>query len=155
VVSFNKVYEQSICQPRDVLVDVFQAYPEDTEHIYTPSCVVLKRCGGCCNDEGKECVPAESRNVTLQLQRFRPRVIKEVVDLSFTEHVLCVCRSKPDVLAEEKKKYQCAPCSERRKSLFVQDLLTCKCSCKFTQLDCKSRQLELNERTCRCDKPRR
>lgn len=67
VVSFNKVYEQSICQPRDVLVDVFQAYPEDTEHIYTPSCVVLKRCGGCCNDEGKECVPAESRNVTLQV----------------------------------------------------------------------------------------
>lgn len=31
----------------------------------------------------------------------------------------------------------------------MQDLLTCKCSCKFTQLDCKSRQLELNERTCR------
>lgn len=43
----------------------------------------------------------------------------------------------------------CAPCSERRKRLFVQDPLTCKCSCKFTQLDCKSRQLELNERTCR------
>lgn len=43
----------------------------------------------------------------------------------------------------------CAPCSERRRSLFVQDLLTCKCSCKFTHLDCKSRQLELNERTCR------
>lgn len=43
----------------------------------------------------------------------------------------------------------CAPCSERRKGLFVQDLLTCKCSCKFSQLGCKSRQLELNERTCR------
>lgn len=43
----------------------------------------------------------------------------------------------------------CEPCSERRKRLYVQDPLTCKCSCKFTQLQCKSRQLELNERTCR------
>uniref|UniRef100_W5NGF3 Vascular endothelial growth factor Aa n=1 Tax=Lepisosteus oculatus TaxID=7918 RepID=W5NGF3_LEPOC len=49
----------------------------------------------------------------------------------------------------------CEPCSERRKRLFVQDPHTCKCSCKFSQLHCKSRQLELNERTCRCDKPRR
>lgn len=31
----------------------------------------------------------------------------------------------------------------------MQDPLTCTCSCKFTQLHCKSRQLELNERTCR------
>lgn len=44
---------------------------------------------------------------------------------------------------------RCEPCSERRKRLFVQDPLTCTCSCKFTQLHCKSRQLELNERTCR------
>ncbi|MBN3287172.1 VEGFA factor, partial [Polyodon spathula] len=43
----------------------------------------------------------------------------------------------------------CEPCSERRKHLFVQDPHTCKCSCKFTHLRCKSRQLELNERTCR------
>ncbi|MBN3317262.1 VEGFA factor, partial [Atractosteus spatula] len=43
----------------------------------------------------------------------------------------------------------CEPCSERRKRLFVQDPHTCKCSCKFSQLHCKSRQLELNERTCR------
>uniref|UniRef100_A0A663E6B6 Vascular endothelial growth factor A n=1 Tax=Aquila chrysaetos chrysaetos TaxID=223781 RepID=A0A663E6B6_AQUCH len=49
----------------------------------------------------------------------------------------------------------CEPCSERRKHLFVQDPQTCKCSCKFTDSRCKSRQLELNERTCRCEKPRR
>ncbi|KAM6185125.1 vascular endothelial growth factor A, long form [Rhynchocyon petersi] len=49
----------------------------------------------------------------------------------------------------------CGPCSERRKHLFVQDPQTCKCSCKNTDSRCKARQLELNERTCRCDKPRR
>ncbi|PKK22445.1 vascular endothelial growth factor A [Columba livia] len=51
--------------------------------------------------------------------------------------------------------FHCEPCSERRKHLFVQDPQTCKCSCKFTDSRCKSRQLELNERTCRCEKPRR
>lgn len=67
MVGFTRVYERSLCQPREVLVEVFQAYPEDTLHIYTPSCVVLKRCGGCCNDESVECAPTRSRNVTLQV----------------------------------------------------------------------------------------
>lgn len=58
-----------MCQPREVLVDIFQEYPEDTEHLYSPSCVVVKRCGGCCNDEAMECVPTETRNVTLQVSR--------------------------------------------------------------------------------------
>ncbi|GLD59740.1 vascular endothelial growth factor A-A isoform X2 [Lates japonicus] len=49
----------------------------------------------------------------------------------------------------------CDHCSERRKRLFVQDPVTCRCSCKHTDEYCKERQLELNERTCKCDKPRR
>ncbi|XP_003965794.1 vascular endothelial growth factor A-A-like isoform X1 [Takifugu rubripes] len=155
VFSFNEVYMKSMCQPRETLVDIFQEYPDNTQHIYIPSCVVIKRCGGCCNDEALECVATESRNVTLQVKRVQLRVLQNNVDLSFTEHLKCECRPKQDVQITAKKEYHCAPCSERRKSLFVQDLLTCKCSCKFTQLDCKSRQLELNERTCRCDKPRR
>lgn len=56
---------------------------------------------------------------------------------------------------KRKKSRPCGPCSERRKHLFVQDPQTCKCSCKNTDSRCKARQLELNERTCRCDKPRR
>ncbi|XP_045900773.1 vascular endothelial growth factor A-A isoform X1 [Micropterus dolomieu] len=153
VIPFTEVITKSMCQPREVLVDILQEYPEDTEHNYIPSCVVINRCGGCCNDEAMECVPTETHNVTLQVMRVRPMVTQHTIDLSFTEHQRCDCRLKPDVQA--KKEYHCAPCSERRKRLFVQDPLTCKCSCKFTQLDCKSRRLELNQRTCRCDKPRR
>ncbi|XP_029928288.1 vascular endothelial growth factor A-A isoform X1 [Myripristis murdjan] len=152
VVSFLNVYNKSFCQPREVLVDILHEYPEDIEHTYIPSCVVLNRCGGCCNDEAQECVPTETRNVTLEVMRFRPMITKHNIHLSFTEHRKCTCRPKPEVKA---KKDHCEPCSERRKRLFVQDPLTCICSCKFTQLDCKSRQLELNQRTCRCDKPRR
>ncbi|XP_018536247.1 vascular endothelial growth factor A-A isoform X2 [Lates calcarifer] len=153
VIPLTEVLNKSMCQPREVLVDISHEYPEDTEHTFIPSCVVLNRCGGCCNDEALECIPTETRNVTLQVMRLRPMVTQHTIHLSFTEHQKCDCRAKPDV--QVKKEYHCAPCSGRRKRLFVQDPLTCKCSCKFTQLDCKSRQLELNERTCRCDKPRR
>ncbi|KAM3614188.1 uncharacterized protein V6R79_011215 [Siganus canaliculatus] len=153
VIPLTEVLTKSICQPREVLVDIFQEFPEDTEHTYAPSCVVLNRCGGCCNDEATECVPTETRNITLQVMQFRPMVKQHTIQLTFTEHTQCVCRQKPDI--QVKNNYHCVPCSERRKRLFVQDPLTCKCSCKFTQLDCKSRQLELNKRTCRCDKPRR
>lgn len=68
VVPFYDVFNKSVCQPREVLVDIFQEYPEDTEHTYVPSCVVLSRCGGCCSDEAMECVPTKTRNVTLQVR---------------------------------------------------------------------------------------
>lgn len=44
----------------------------------------------------------------------------------------------------------CSTCSERRRRLFVQDPETCLCSCKNSEADCRSRNLELNERNCRC-----
>nr|XP_061789689.1 vascular endothelial growth factor A-A-like [Nerophis lumbriciformis] len=158
VIQLTDVIMKSSCQPREMLVDIYQEYPEDIEHTYLPACVVLTRCGGCCNDEAMECVPSESRNVTLQVIRVRSKFSQHKIELSFTEHQKCDCRLKPGVQAMNE--YHCAPCSERRKRLFVQDPLTCKCSCKFTQLDCKSRQLELNERNCRfvyltCEKRRR
>ncbi|XP_062278229.1 vascular endothelial growth factor A-A isoform X3 [Scomber scombrus] len=91
------VMEKSKCQPREVLVDIFHEYPEDTEHTYIPSCVVLNRCGGCCNDEAMECVPTETLNVTLEVIRLRPMVMQHNIHLSFTEHKTCECRLKPDV----------------------------------------------------------
>ncbi|KAG9342759.1 hypothetical protein JZ751_015623 [Albula glossodonta] len=153
VVPFMDVYNKSICRTREVLVDIYQEYPEEIDVTYIPSCVVLMRCAGCCNDEAMECVPVATRNVTLQVKRVKQRVTEHDSLLSFTEHTSCECRPKKEV--KEKKANHCEPCSERRRRLFVQDPTTCKCSCKFSQLYCKSRQLELNQRTCRCDKPRR
>ncbi|XP_034730308.1 vascular endothelial growth factor A-A isoform X3 [Etheostoma cragini] len=97
VILFTEVITKSMCQPREMLVDIFHEYPEDTEHTYIPSCVVLNRCGGCCNDEAMECVPTETRNVTLQVMRFRQMVTQHTIYLSFTEHQKCDCRLKPDV----------------------------------------------------------
>ncbi|XP_016893675.1 vascular endothelial growth factor A-A isoform X2 [Cynoglossus semilaevis] len=97
VIPFTEVLKKSTCQPREMLVDIYQEYPEDTEHTYIPSSVVVKRCGGCCNDEALECVPADTHNVTLQVMRIRPKVTQHKIHLSFTEHLACDCSSKPDV----------------------------------------------------------
>ncbi|XP_039662511.1 vascular endothelial growth factor A-A isoform X4 [Perca fluviatilis] len=101
VIPLTEVITKSMCQPREVLVDIFHEYPEDTEHTYVPSCVVLNRCGGCCSDEAMECVPTETSNVTLQVMRFRPMVTQHMIHLSFTEHQKCDCRLKPDVQAKK------------------------------------------------------
>uniref|UniRef100_A0A6I8PGN8 Vascular permeability factor n=1 Tax=Ornithorhynchus anatinus TaxID=9258 RepID=A0A6I8PGN8_ORNAN len=177
VIKFLEVYERSFCRTIETLVDIFQEYPDEVEYIFKPSCVPLMRCAGCCNDEGLECVPSEVHNVTMQIMRIKPHHSQQINEMSFQQHSKCECRPKKDVKAKQEKKskrgkgkgqkrkrkkaryksrsFPCEPCSERRKHLFVQDLQTCKCSCKNTDSRCKSRQLELNERTCRCDKPRR
>lgn len=70
VVKFMDVYQRSYCHPIETLVDIFQEYPDEIEYIFKPSCVPLMRCGGCCNDEGLECVPTEESNITMQVGIF-------------------------------------------------------------------------------------
>ncbi|XP_042603956.1 vascular endothelial growth factor Ab isoform X5 [Cyprinus carpio] len=219
VVPFMEVYNKSLCRPREVLVEIQQEYPDDTEHIFIPSCVVLTRCAGCCNDEMMECAPTVTYNITLEIKRLKPLRHQGDFFMSFAEHSECKCRPRKDVLEKKEKKprkgkgqkrkrkknsekkrdlcmaftscltsaihtlqnplgeqnpivpdeggskkraeclSQCEPCcstcSERKRRLFIQDPETCQCSCKHSEAYCRSRQLELNERTCRCDKPRR
>ncbi|XP_058273080.1 vascular endothelial growth factor Ab isoform X2 [Hemibagrus wyckioides] len=158
VVPFTDVYNKSMCRPREMLVEVHQEYPDDIEHIFIPSCVVLMRCAGCCNDEMLECKPTATRNITMEVQKLKPMRIKRNYPMSFAEHTECECRVKK-ALQEKTENTHCKPCcslcSERKKRLFIQDPETCQCSCKHSEEDCKLKQLELNERTCRCDKPRR
>ncbi|XP_063079491.1 vascular endothelial growth factor Ab isoform X3 [Engraulis encrasicolus] len=155
--SFLEVFNRSMCRPREVLVDVLSEYPEEVEYLFIPSCVALTRCAGCCSDEALECTPILTHNVTLEVKRVRPLRQKTNSYMSFTEHSMCECRLKevktesPGVVCEP----CCAGCSERRRRLFVQDPLTCLCSCKNTVAYCQGRGLELNERTCRCGEPRR
>uniref|UniRef100_A0A8C1KA96 Vascular endothelial growth factor Ab n=1 Tax=Cyprinus carpio TaxID=7962 RepID=A0A8C1KA96_CYPCA len=140
VVPFMEVYNKSLCRPREVLVEIQQEYPDDTEHIFIPSCVVLTRCAGCCNDEMMECAPTVTYNITLEIKRLKPLRHQGdfFMNASFQHCEPC-----------------CSTCSERKRRLFIQDPETCQCSCKHSEAYCRSRQLELNERTCRCDKPRR
>ncbi|KAM7375807.1 hypothetical protein PAMP_005575 [Pampus punctatissimus] len=64
---FQEVWGRSFCRTIERLVEVVQEYPTEVEHIYSPSCVPLVRCAGCCGDEKLECHPTHTTNVTMQV----------------------------------------------------------------------------------------
>lgn len=64
---FEQVWSRSFCRTIEKLVEVVQEYPTEVEHIYSPSCVPLVRCAGCCGDEKLECHPTSTTNVTMQV----------------------------------------------------------------------------------------
>ncbi|XP_061756739.1 vascular endothelial growth factor Ab isoform X2 [Nerophis ophidion] len=97
VIPLMEVYNKSLCKPRELLVEILQEYPEEVEHIFIPSCVVLTRCAGCCNDETLQCTPTSSYNVTMEIKRIKTQRQQNDIFMSFTEHSACECRLKKEV----------------------------------------------------------
>ncbi|XP_039546064.1 placenta growth factor isoform X3 [Pimephales promelas] len=96
---FPEAWSRGLCHSTERMVEVDQEYPGGVEHIYSPGCVPLLRCSGCCNDEKLTCFPIRTRNITIQLLRITPAErSREYVLLSFQEHRSCECRYDPGPL---------------------------------------------------------
>uniref|UniRef100_A0A8B9HKQ4 Platelet-derived growth factor (PDGF) family profile domain-containing protein n=1 Tax=Astyanax mexicanus TaxID=7994 RepID=A0A8B9HKQ4_ASTMX len=87
VMLFHEVWVRSLCRSLEKMVSVEHEYPGGVEHIFSPGCVPLQRCAGCCNDEKLECFPTLTRNITMQV----PFFIINLRDLE--QYRVCFCLS--------------------------------------------------------------
>ncbi|XP_059953981.1 placenta growth factor isoform X1 [Mesoplodon densirostris] len=104
VVPFQEVWGRSYCRALERLVDIVSEYPSEVEHMFSPSCVSLLRCTGCCGDENLHCVPVETVNVTMQLLKIRSGDRPSYVELTFSQHVRCECRPLREKMKPERRR---------------------------------------------------
>uniref|UniRef100_A0A2I3TWW7 Placental growth factor n=1 Tax=Pan troglodytes TaxID=9598 RepID=A0A2I3TWW7_PANTR len=97
-----EVWGRSYCRALERLVDIVSEYPSEVEHMFSPSCVSLLRCTGCCGDENLHCVPVETANVTMQLLKIRSGARPSYVELTFSQHVRCESWGSPATLRRPK-----------------------------------------------------
>nr|XP_020743383.1 vascular endothelial growth factor B isoform X4 [Odocoileus virginianus texanus]XP_020743384.1 vascular endothelial growth factor B isoform X4 [Odocoileus virginianus texanus] len=119
-----------------------------------PSCVTVQRCGGCCPDDGLECVPTGQHQVRMQILMIR-YPSSQLGEMSLEEHSQCECRPKKreSAVKPDSPRPLCPRCPQRRQR---PDPRTCHCRCRRRSfLRCQGRGLELNPDTCRCRKLRR
>uniref|UniRef100_A0A673K4G8 Placental growth factor b n=1 Tax=Sinocyclocheilus rhinocerous TaxID=307959 RepID=A0A673K4G8_9TELE len=94
VILFQEVWGKSFCRTIENLVEVVQEYPGEVEHIFSPACVPLVRCAGCCGDENLECHPTLTSNTTMQVRIFPLTSFGIQTNWNFNDSSFC-CRWKP------------------------------------------------------------
>nr|XP_031546694.1 vascular endothelial growth factor B isoform X2 [Vicugna pacos] len=154
VVSWIDVYARATCQPREVVVPLSMELMGTVAKQLVPSCVTVQRCGGCCPDDGLECVPTGQHQVRMQILMIR-YPSSQLGEMSLEEHSQCECRPKKreSAVKLDSPRPLCPRCPQRRQR---PDPRTCRCRCRRRSfLRCQGRGLELNPDTCRCRKLRR
>nr|XP_051689077.1 vascular endothelial growth factor B isoform X3 [Oryctolagus cuniculus] len=94
VVSWIDVYARATCQPREVVVPLTVELIGTVAKQLVPSCVTVQRCGGCCPDDGLECVPTGQHQVRMQILMVR-YPSSQLGEMSLEEHSQCECRCQP------------------------------------------------------------
>ncbi|KAL0626717.1 Vascular endothelial growth factor B [Plecturocebus cupreus] len=166
VVSWIDVYTRATCQPREVVVPLTVELMGTVAKQLVPSCVTVQRCGGCCPDDGLECVPTGQHQVRMQILMIR-YPSSQLGEMSLEEHSQCECRCQPGPTSQlsearlggagpkrkdsavkpDSPRPLCPRCTQRHQR---PDHRTCRCRCRRRSfLRCQGRGLELNPDTCR------
>ncbi|XP_048885130.1 vascular endothelial growth factor C-like [Brienomyrus brachyistius] len=90
-----KEIELTACQPREVCVEVAKEYAESTSNFFVPRCVSVHRCGGCCYNEGQECINSSYTLVEKTVLELVPvQNDKSIIKTTFVNHTSCECQPK-------------------------------------------------------------
>ncbi|KAL7629995.1 UNVERIFIED_CONTAM: hypothetical protein RMT77_019885 [Armadillidium vulgare] len=162
---------QATCTPEEHTVPL--NLPQEEGVSYFPTCVRVKRCGGCCLLSHHSCQPSTARTIKAKVlkaggtvTRSRRRVSRqaepEYISVDVEEHLSCDCKCKLkesecnpaiqtysehqcECLCKDKDKEQA--CLGSRDHFWSYD--QCECLCRKT-ISCSSGQ-EFDHKTCSCD----
>ncbi|XP_073410697.1 vascular endothelial growth factor A-like isoform X2 [Dendrobates tinctorius] len=175
--AWRDIFNMSKCQPRWVLLNLLNEFPQFSDFLFKPSCVSVQRCAGCCLDEAQSCFPLQSHIIKMEVQVHKSKSFPELTEISVIQHTECECRphanntmqaSRISSISGDKKEKKrrrkgkrgkgaskntrsaCLPCRQRR----TLNPKNCKCVCEITEEQCNQRGRTLNRERCRCDKPR-
>lgn len=89
-------WERTQCKPREVCLDLGRELGTATNNFYKPPCVSVHRCGGCCNNEGFQCINVSTAFVSKTLMEITiPQVgLSRPVVISFINHTACGCHPR-------------------------------------------------------------
>ncbi|KAM3919425.1 vascular endothelial growth factor B [Leptodactylus fuscus] len=172
------IFNRSKCQPRWVLLNLLNEFPQFSDFLFKPPCVSVQRCAGCCLDEAQSCFPLQSHIIKMQVQVYKTKSDSEYTEISVIQHTECECRrphvnltlkaSRLSAMPNDKKfkkrrrkgrkgkgasknaRSACPPCARRR----TLNPKTCECICELSEEKCTRRGLTQNKERCRCEKPR-
>nr|XP_040040860.1 vascular endothelial growth factor C-like [Gasterosteus aculeatus aculeatus] len=123
--------KRTTCQPREVCVEVAKEYPESPSQFYLPRCVVLHRCGGCCQTEAHYCGNTSHSLVNKTLMEFSPATMDHsVVMVTFVNHTSCACLAKRplhSIIRRAATDHLCSPPHHPCASGSLWDPVNCLC----------------------------
>uniref|UniRef100_A0A4W3GGL2 Vascular endothelial growth factor C-like n=1 Tax=Callorhinchus milii TaxID=7868 RepID=A0A4W3GGL2_CALMI len=161
-------WEKTQCKPREVCLDVGKELGPTTNTFYKPPCVSVHRCGGCCNNEGLQCVNVSIAFVSKTLMEIKlPKAqIPRPVTVSFLNHTACRCQPKPDsplhsIIRRSLRAPQCVLANKTCSHGLTWDSSYCDCltdseifssapSGQDTEDDICGPRMQFNEDTCDC-----
>ncbi|KAM5273585.1 placenta growth factor [Ctenodactylus gundi] len=104
VVPFYQVWGHSYCRPRESLVNILAEYPDQMEYFFSPPCVSLMRCMGCCGSEDLHCMSVKTANITMQVLKISIQGQSSHSYLTFSQDVLCECRPLQEKTKPERRR---------------------------------------------------
>ncbi|CAJ0949711.1 unnamed protein product, partial [Ranitomeya imitator] len=102
--AWRDIFNMSKCQPRWVLLNLLNEFPQFSDFLFKPPCVSVLRCAGCCLDEAQSCFPLQSHIIKMEVQVHKSKSFPELTEISVIQHSECECRPHANITVQASRK---------------------------------------------------